>query len=481
MQAVFRVNRSWLILFAFVTFAVLLFFVLNEWRQEQIEQAFEGKAKDRDSGRVSQAVVNSSGQAPAFLSRLGAGTGFSPQLHLGFNSGDGWEPAIAADRFGHIYVLYPQYGGVPGCATCYSPTMILQTSSDHGQSWGSPAIMYPAGSTTGQWDAQIVVDPVDGKTVYASWLQNGKSDIEVAKSTDFGVTWTFVLADSTNAGTDKPILAVRGQNVYVSFDHTQSAYVVASHDGGATFKQVKVNQNAKLGWSLGGGGTVTPDGSVYFSWAGYTQNGGAKGPVNLYVSRSSDGGNTWATNLVDVSQAPPDCSSMGCGWAFLGAQMTMTSDASGNLYLLWNAGSTAGGPERIYFAKSTDGGNSWSAKADVSSAPAGTQHAFPAVTSGGTNNIRIAWMDARNATTSGGIDRWNVYYRNSIDGGATWSAESVLSNYVSGYSYIFTNGFSFPFGDYFEMDVDEQGAAHVVWGEGLNYNTPGSIWYSQGK
>ena len=257
--------------------------------------------------------------------------------------------------------------------------------------------------------------------------------------------------------------------------------MVASHDGGATFKQVKVNQNAKLGWSLGGGGTVTPDGSVYFSWAGYTQNGGAKGPVNLYVSRSSDGGNTWATNLVDVSQAPPDCSSMGCGWAFLGAQMTMTSDASGNLYLLWNAGSTAGGPERIYFAKSTDGGNSWSAKADVSSAPAGTQHAFPAVTSGGTNNIRIAWMDARNATTSGGIDRWNVYYRNSIDGGATWSAESVLSNYVSGYSYIFTNGFSFPFGDYFEMDVDEQGAAHVVWGEGLNYNTPGSIWYSQGK
>ena len=31
-------------------------------------------------------------------------------------------------------------------------------------------------------------------------------------------------------------------------------------------------------------------------------------------------------------------------------------DASGNLYLLWNAGSTAGGPERIYFAKSTDAG-----------------------------------------------------------------------------------------------------------------------------
>jgi len=351
MELTRRFNRLWLVLISGLAVIALVFLGL-EWRNESIEQGFEGKAKLRNSGLVLPEVVNSSVTAPAFLSKPAAGIGFSPQLHLGFNSGDGWEPAIAADRFGHVYVLYPQYGGVPGCATCYSPTMILQISSDHGQSWGSPTIIYPAGQTTGQWDAQLVVDPVDGQTVYVSWLQNGKSDIVVGKSTDFGATWSVVTADSTNAGTDKPILAVRGQDVYVSYNHTQTAYVTVSHDGGATFTEVKINKNAKLGWSLGGGGTVTPDGSVYFSWAGYTQNGGAKGPVNLYLSKSSDGGNTWNTNLIDVSQAPPDCSSMSCGWAFLGAQMTMASDTSGNLYLLWNGGSTAGGPERIYFAKS---------------------------------------------------------------------------------------------------------------------------------
>ena len=42
---------------------------------------------------------------------------FSPQLRLGYRSGDQWEPAIAADGHGHVYVLYPQYGTVPGCAT----------------------------------------------------------------------------------------------------------------------------------------------------------------------------------------------------------------------------------------------------------------------------------------------------------------------------------------------------------------------------
>jgi hypothetical protein len=444
------------------------------------EWLFEGKAKNRE-GIIHSAQVSASPFHPVSVP-LAAPTGFTPQVRLGFGQSpeNEWEPAIASDRFGHVYVLYPQYGGVPGCAACYSPTMILQISADHGSTWGSPTIMYPAGETTGQWDAQIVVDPVDGKTVYASWLQNGKSDIVVAKSIDNGVNWSVVTADSTNAGTDKPILLVHGTDVYVAYNHAQTVWGTYSHDAGATFTSVKVNPNGKLGWSLAGGAAIDAAGNVYFSWAGYEQNGGAKGNVNLYISKSTDGGATWATKLLDVSNAPPDCSSMSCGWAFLGAQVTMTSDSSGTLYALWNAGYVDKGPERIYFARSTDGGNSWSPKADVSTAPQGTQHAFPAITATGNGDVRIGWMDARAA--NGGIDRWNVYYRSSNNGGSSWSNEVDLSTYVSGYStYIFNDGFRFPFGDYFEMDIDEQGTTHAVFGEGYNYDSPGSIWYVKGK
>ena len=42
-------------------------------------------------------------------------SGFSSQVRLGFFDGDQWELAIAADRFGHVYILYAQYYGVPGC------------------------------------------------------------------------------------------------------------------------------------------------------------------------------------------------------------------------------------------------------------------------------------------------------------------------------------------------------------------------------
>jgi len=329
-------------------------------------------------------------------------------------------------------------------------------------------------------DAQIAVDPADGRTVYAAWLQNNKSDILVAKSTDFGATWNFVVADHTNAGTDKPILAVRGQYVYVSYNHTQSAYVTYSHDGGMTFTEVKINQNSHLGWSLGGGGTVTPNGTVYFSWDGYEQNGGAKGNVNLYISKSTDGGMTWTTKLLDVSSAPPDCPAYSCGWAFLGAAVTMTSDASGNLYALWNAGTVDQGPERVYFSKSGDGGVTWSKKQDVSTAAQGVEHSFPAIAATGNGDVRIAWMDTQ-AAAPGAIDRWNVYFRSSNNGGNSWSSETDLATFVSGYPYIFPEGFRFPYGDYFEMDVDEQGTNHLVWGEGPDYSGPGSIWYAKGK
>jgi len=434
-------------------------------------QTEEGRA-GRRSGVVLAEVVAAPAAAPAAVPAA-RGSGFTPQTRLGFTSGDQWEPAIAADRFGHVYVLYPQYMGVPGCPDCPSPTMILQISSDRGAIWATPRQIAPPGS--GQWDAQIAVDPLDGRTVYAAWLQNDKSDTVVAKSGDFGATWSVVVADSANAGTDKPILLVRGQDVYVGYNHAQKVWVSSSHDGGATFTSVNVNQNAKLGWSLAGGGAIDPAGNVYFSWAGYEQSGGAKGPVNLYVSKSSDGGATWTSTVLDISGAPPDCSAYLCGWAYLGAQMSMASDAAGTLYALWNAGAVDKGPERVYFARSTDSGLTWSTKVDISQAPQGVHHAFPAIAAGVAGDVRIAWMDARAGTL------WNTYYRRSTDGGRKWSAEVDLSTYVPGFDYILTDGFRFPFGDYFELDIDDRGATHAVWGEGLNFDSPGSIWYAKGK
>jgi hypothetical protein len=356
--------------------------------------------------------------------------------------------------------------------------MVLLTSSDNGISWDLPRPLLS--SSSGQFDAQIKVDPVDGQTLYASWMQ-GRHDIVVARSQDFGRSWYFAVAEhSPDVVIDKPVLAVRGPSVYVSFNHDQTLAVAASHDYAQNFSSTVLDPGARPGWSLAAGATVDPIGNVYFSWTAYPRTGLLTRPVEVFVSRSPDGGRTWSMTSLDVSSAAPGCSARGCSAGFLGSQMALASDGAGVIFAVWNSGTIIGGPQRIYFSSSTNEGRSWSAKVDLSNAPVGVEHCFPAITAGAAGDVRVAWMDTRKAD---GEDHavWNTFYRASTNGGATWSAESQLSGPVRGYDYILPTGFLFPFGNLFSIAIDNVGDTHVVWGEGRNYWSPGSIWYVRGR
>ena len=118
---------------------------------------------------------------------------FSTQTRVGLRSGDQWEPAIAADGYGHVYILYPQY------------------------------------------------------------LQNDRKDIVVARSVDFGLTWTTVVAIRTETEADKPVLAVHGLDVYVAYNRAAKVWVAGSHDGGNIFTPVNVNPGDSMGWAQAGG------------------------------------------------------------------------------------------------------------------------------------------------------------------------------------------------------------------------------------
>src|SRR5437588_12419278 len=162
-----------------------------------------------------------------------AATKFTPQARLGFAAGDDWEPAMTADHYGHVYVLYKHYD-VAGQTTCSSCALhvLLQISDDRGQTWSIPKPIDPEPVVGGQYDSQIVVDPVDGKTVWASFLQNSKSSIVVMKSTDFGQTWTGpTIVENLQRATDKDILTVRGTTIAVAYNAVQKIYASISHDG----------------------------------------------------------------------------------------------------------------------------------------------------------------------------------------------------------------------------------------------------------
>jgi hypothetical protein len=410
---------------------------------------------------------------------------FSFPVQLGFQQGDDWEPSIAADRYGHVYAFWNHYGDDPLCPGCASPHMEIQVSSDGGSTWGPPRPLIQ--TAVEHHDPQIVVDPIDGRTVYTGFMQGSKSSMYVAKSTDFGNTWDVNLVEPLERGTDKDILAVRGDYVVLVWNAVMKIYASVSHDGGETWSTVNIapSTTSQLGWSLPSGGAIDSRGNAYFAWSGYEANGKPSGNVNLYVTKSSDGGETWTTKVVDVSGAPPPCD---CGgWAYWGAQMSLAVDGSDRVYVLYNASGSKFGLNRMFFRRSTNGGKTWSARQDVSLAPTGSNNLFPYVVAQGDGDVRIAWQDDRNGFDSGGDDpdaRWNTYYRSSTNRGAAWSPEAQLSQFVAGYGYKFAtpkDGYLEPYGDYFELDIDSAGATHALWGEGPSYAGPGNVWYARGQ
>ena len=428
-------------------------------------------------------------QAP--VAAVPPGPTFSFPTQIGFAGGDDWEPSIAADRLGHVYLMWTHYvdyagGGAgdvdPSCPTCPSPHMVVRVSSDGGATFGPLHALAP--SDQRQDDPQIAVDAGDGTTVYAAFMQGNKSSLYVARSEDFGATFVPVLVEDLARGTDKIALAARDGHVYLVFHTQQKIWASISDDRGDTWRTVQPvnNTNSTFGVSLPSGAAIDSQGNAYFAWNGVNRPGQAKGTINLYITKTSDGGATWTTSVVDVSQPPPPCDC--AGWDYWGGQMAVGVDAADQVYVLWNANRASRAPQRMFFARSSDGAASWSTAVDVSAAQTGSNNAFPALVAGAAGDVRIAWMDDRNGFDAAGNDpaaRWNTYYRSSADGGATWSSEVRLSAFVAGYSYKLATplpGFLQPYGDYFEIDINSAGKTVAIWGEGNSYIGPGNVWYA---
>jgi len=416
---------------------------------------------------------------------------FTNPLRLGFQGGDDWEPSIAADASGHVYALWTHYVGFgggatgeidPSCPGCPSPHMVIQIYDPIAQTWGAPHALAP--SEERQDDPQIVVDPVT-QFVYAAYMEGDKSSMFVARSDDFGQTFEPVLVEEIERGLDKIALAARDGDVYLVYHSQQKIFASFSDDDGETWEVVQPihNTNSRFGVSLPSGAAIDSNGDAYFAWNGVNRPGQAKGTINLYVTKTADGGETWTTSVVDQSQAPPPCD---CGgWDYWGAQMAIGVDAEDRVYVMWNANDVKYGVQRMFFASSTDGAESWSDPVDVSLAPTGANNVFPALVAGGTGDVRIAWQDDRNGFDAGGNDpaaRWNTYYRRSTDGGDTWSDEAILSAYVLGFTYKVEgppDGYLQPYGDYFELDIDSAGKTVALWGEGNSYVGPGNVWFAR--
>jgi hypothetical protein len=83
------------------------------------------------------------------------------------------------------------------------------------------------------------------------------------------------------------------------------------------------------------------------------------------------------------------------------------------------------GNEEIYYKRSTDGGATWGADTRLTNATGNSALASIAVSG---NNVHIAWSDERDGN-------WEIYYKRSTDGGTTWGTDTRLTNAAGNSKY----------------------------------------------
>ena len=148
------------------------------------------------------------------------------------------------------------------------------------------------------------------------------------------------------------------------------------------------------------------------------------GNSEIYYKKSTDGGISWMTQALTMNT---------------GHSMypSIATDTNNHIHAVW-MDSTPGNAE-IYYKKSTNGGSTWISRRLTWNS---TSSQMPAMVIGSNNHVHVVWYDDAPGN-------FEIFYKRSTDGGATWSARRLTYNTGSS--------------DQPSIAVDSNNYLHVVW------------------
>jgi hypothetical protein len=210
-------------------------------------------------------------------------------------------------------------------------------------------------------------------------------------------------------------------------------------------------------------GTLDVDSTGRVFVAGVNRDDG-----QIWCVRSSDAKNAAVIPTFDVS-TPVDLGGFFIGFQPINpqgavGQINVAIDRSGtstndNVYMLASVEPVSGNSRSdVMFARSTNGGQTFSAPVRINDDPAHPQkwHWFGAISVAPNGRIDVIWLDTRNAANHTDSQ---LFYSYSTDGGTTWSpnvAVSALFNPFLGYPN------QSKMGDYMQI-VSDNNAGHVAY------------------
>jgi BNR repeat-containing family member len=171
------------------------------------------------------------------------------------------------------------------------------------------------------------------------------------------------------------------------------------------------------------------------------------GVANIFYTKSTDQGQTWSAPL-DVSQSKG-----------ISSHPDIALEPGGAIDMVWRNGGYDKKISDVYFSRSTDSGKTWAEPVDVSSTPGVSTE--PVLSVGSDSSIHIVWID-----TTSGESHPDVYYASSHDTGKTWSKAEDISN-TPGVSSEPT------------IAVEGPDAVHVAWLDTTPGVTHPDIYYAK--
>jgi hypothetical protein len=250
--------------------------------------------------------------------------------------------------------------------------------------------------------------------------------------------------------------------VYVGWDrlaskgpgyaYTGDGLIASSADGGASFSRpivaVPTRNNEQTLTNLP---VVLPDGTVLDVGTYYPNQAFNKNAGLFFVTRSSDGGNTWSPVEFPEAQRPVGVPNIRSGD---GVPNATVDRRTGKIYAVWqDSRFSQGKRDDVLLISSTDQGRTWTRPIKVNDTPAGAQAAFlPTVKVDANGRVGVFYYDLRNDVSArDGALITTAWIAFSTDGGRSFGTSTRLSPDFDHAAAAFAGGFFL--GDYEGLGV----------------------------
>jgi hypothetical protein len=337
-------------------------------------------------------------------------------------------------------------------------------SSDGGMTWTEPYDMpLLSDGEIGASDPWLAWH--DG-CIYYAYLEY---DITVAKSNDYGTTWTPIQASYAGFIADKEIIAIDGDGVVYVVYHdidffgdsgSETLRLSRSIDGGNTYHESAVLD--PFGWNAYV--TVNSSNHVYIAWVVYGESGG-----DLHLTRSTDQGATFGESQVINDDGYCDFTYTDDGNPSRGTIPLIKFDDAGRLYILWaDKYEQSSDSYDVFLQYSDDYGETWSQRYRVNPTVSGDQW-NPDIDIGPDGKLHIIYYDEQ----QGG---YRLYYR-TMEFMGEQRSNLVHSEPIAVADTDTSSVFTRP-GEYNSIRLDSNGIPHIAWGDGRNGEL--DIFYAHG-